>query len=275
MLQRWIKSTALLFLVNILFVIVITAVLAVFHIQLSLAVFALLFGFGGAFLSLWLSKFMVKHMFHMTQMTSNVQGGSQDFYLMVQQLSHRAGIPVPELWVYSDQKPNAFTTGPTRARAMIAVSTGLLSLLDKDELRAVIGHEIGHIYYGDMISTTLLMGLMNSFVIWFGNLAGKFFGDNFISNLLITIVVEIGLSFIALIPITAFSRHREYAADAFSASMVGKDAMISALLALEKRPVSFDVRKDMLATSYIHGVCGGLFATHPAVEKRIARLKHD
>jgi heat shock protein HtpX len=271
--MRTLKSFGLLVLVNLLFVVVITAVLAVFHIRLSLAVFALFFGFGGAFLSLWMSKVLVKRLFHMTQVTGNIQGGNQPFYLAVQTMAQRAGIPMPELWIYEDQRPNAFTTGPSRAKAMIAVSTGLLGLLDQRELRAVIGHEMGHIYHGDMISTTLLMGLMNAFVIWLGNLAGRALGNNFISELLITIAFEMGLSFLALIPITAFSRHREYGADAFAAHLEGKDAMIAALRKLETRPVAINPRKEALATAYVHGPWGGLFATHPSVGRRIARLQ--
>ena len=106
-----------------------------------------------------------------------------------------------------------------------------------------------------------------------GNLAGRYLGNNVLTQLVITIAFEIGLSFLALIPITAFSRHREYGADAFSARLWGKESMISALLRLERAPVDVNPRKDVLATSYIHGPMGGLFATHPSMEKRIAAIR--
>ena len=271
--MRSLKALALMFAVNLLFVITLSAALAIFHVRLHLVGFALLFGFGGAFLSLFLSKWLVKRMFHMIQAHQGDVGVNGQVWQLAAETAQKAQLPMPEIWIYADDRPNAFATGATQRSAMIAVSTGLLNLLDASTLRSVLGHEMGHIANGDMLSTTLLMGLMNSYVIWMGNLAGRYLGNNILTQLVITIAFEIGLSFLALIPITAFSRHREYGADAFSARLWGKESMIGALRRLERVPVDVNPRKDALATSYIHGPMGGLFATHPDMEKRIKAIR--
>lgn len=265
--MRSLKSIAILLLTNLLFVLVITAALAAFHLHLSLAIFALVFGFGAAFFSLFFSKFLVKRIYHMQAVPH-----THPLHRLMAETAGRANLPLPELWLYEDARPNAFATGPTRRRAMIAVSTGLLSVMDGDTLHAVFGHEMGHVANGDMLSTTLLTGLMNAYVIWLGNLVGRYFGNNPITRFAVTIVAEIGLSTLALIPICAFSRHREYAADAFSASLWGPQPMMDALHRLQQIPVITNPRRDHLATAYIHGSFRGLFATHPSTQKRIARL---
>lgn len=271
--MRSFKSLMLMFGVNLLFVVVLSAVLMIFHTQMHMVGFALLFGFGGAFFSLLLSKWLVKRMFQMQRAFEGDTGARGQVWQMAAETARKAGLPMPEIWVYADDRPNAFATGATRHSAMIAVSTGLIYIMDANTLRSVLGHEMGHISNGDMLSTTLLMGLMNSYVIWMGNLAGRYLGNNVLTQFVITIAFEIGLSFLALIPITAFSRHREYGADAFSAKIWGKESMIDALRRLEAMPVEVNPRKEALATSYIHGPMSGLFATHPSMEKRIAALK--
>lgn len=262
----------MMFAINLLFVLTISIVLIIFNIRLDLVGFALVFGFGGAFLSLLLSKWLVKRIFKMQQITANDTGIKARLWAITAETAQRANIPMPELWLYSDARPNAFATGPSRSNAMVAISVGLCKIMDDTSLKGVIGHEIGHISNGDMLSTTLLMGLMNSYVIWLGNLVGRWLGSNFITEFTITIATEIGLSFLALIPITAFSRHREYAADAFSAKIWGPQPMIKALKELEEVPIQVNCRKESLATSYIHGGWEGLFATHPPVAKRISAL---
>jgi heat shock protein HtpX len=271
--MRSLKAMILMFFVNLLFVVVITTVLAIFHIQFSLSAFALFFGFGGAFFSLLISKWLVKRVYRMTQITAVDQGFHGKLYGEVQEMAQRAGIPMPELWEYADARPNAFATGPSRHNSMIAVSQGLLNLMDDQELRAVIAHEMGHIYNGDMLTTTLLMGLMNTFVIWFGNLAARYFGGNALTRFALTILFEMALSFLALIPITLFSRHREYAADAFAAQLQGKAPTVSALQKLGSYPIMVNVRKEAMATAFIHGSWKGIFATHPPIDKRIARVQ--
>lgn len=271
--MQWIKSVLIMFGVNLLFVITMSVILMIFHVHVGLVGFALLFGFGGALFSLYISKWLVKRLFKMQQITATDVGVKGKLWLITEETARRASVPMPELWLYADARPNAFATGPSRNSSMIAVSTGLCKIMDDASLKGVIGHEMGHIANGDMLSTTLLMGLMNSYVIWLGNLVGRWLGSNFITELVITIVAEIGLSFLALIPITAFSRHREYAADAFSAKIWGAQNMIKALKDLESAPIKVNCRKEALATSYIHGGWEGLFATHPPLTSRMARLK--
>ncbi|MBU2768060.1 M48 family metalloprotease [Acidithiobacillus ferrivorans] len=274
--MRWLRSMALMFAVNMLFVLALSAILILFHVQLHLIGFALLFGFGGAFFSLMISKWLVKRHFKMVQVHAGDADVKGILYRIAGETAQRASLPMPQIWLYADERPNAFAVGATRRGAMVAVSTGLLNLLEnQDQLRAVLGHEMGHISNGDMLSTTLLMGLMNSYVIWLGNLVGRYFGSNIITDLVVTLVAEIGLSFLAMIPISAFSRHREFAADAFSAKVWGPQPMIAALQRLESCPVVCNPRKEALATSYIHGNWKGLFATHPSTQRRIARLSRQ
>ena len=271
--MRFLKSFLLMAVVNLCFVVMITAFLAAFHLHLSLAAFAVIFGFAGAFLSLFLSRFILKRRFHMQRINPTTPGVHAQLYQILAAVCAKAEMPVPQLWLYVDGRPNAFTTGITRKGAMIAMSTGLVNAMNGDQIAGVLSHELGHIHNGDMLSTTLLLGLMNSYVIWLGNLAGRYFGGNFITEFLTTVVFEMALSFLALIPITAFSRHREYAADAFSAKVLGSAPLISALATLDHFVPDTNPRKDALATAYIHGPWKGIFATHPSTEKRIKRLK--
>lgn len=270
--MQWIKSVAIMFFVNLLFVVMVSILLLIFNINLSPIGFALVFGFGGSFFFLYISKWSAKRLFRMEQVTVNDSGVKGQLWTITAEAARRAKLSMPELWIYVDNRPNAFATGPSRKNSMIAVSTGLLKIMDQTSLRGVIGHELGHIENGDMLSTTLLMGLMNSYVIWLGNLVGRRLGNNFIAKFIITIVAELGLSLLALIPISAFSRHREFAADAFSARIWGAHPMIKALQDLESSPIKVNPRKEALAMAYIHGGWGGLFATHPTIEKRINNL---
>lgn len=272
--MQWLKSVSLMFFINLLFVLTLTAFLVMTGLIgfIGLAGFALIFGFGGAFFSLYISKWLAKRMFKMQQITPNDTGIKSVLWSITEETAKRAGVPMPELWLYADVRPNAFATGASRNSSMIAVSTGLCKIMDESSLKGVIGHEMGHIANGDMLTTTLLMGLMNSYVIWLGNLVGRWLGSNFITEFIITIVAEIGLSFLALIPITAFSRRREYAADAFSAKIWSGESMIKALQQLESAPIKVNCRKEALATSYIHGGWSGLFATHPPLPDRIKKL---
>jgi heat shock protein HtpX len=187
---------------------------------------------------------------------------------------------MPEVWVYESPDPNAFATGPSKNNSMVAVSTGLLSNLDEQEVRAVLAHEMGHVYNGDMFTTTVLAGLMNTFVYFisrwvYRNLAERNEALGFASY----IVLQIMLSFLAMIPISWFSRRREFAADAFSARVYGKTAMISALQAIDRWVNRAQVEystQDPLATMKISGKSSGvfhLFATHPPIEERVAALQ--
>jgi len=163
----------------------------------------------------------------------------------------------------------------------VAVSTGLLDNLKEKEVQAVLAHEMGHVYNGDMFTTTILAGLMNTFVYFIAMWVRRFFSerDQAGMGLLVSMVLQIVLGMLAMIPISWFSRHREYAADAFSAKVYGKDAMIAALRGIDQwvnRAQFEHSAQDALATMKISGKSSGflhMFATHPPIEERVAALQ--
>lgn len=294
--MKWLKGMVLLLVANVLifvtlsitFHVLVNIVLPAFGIDVRGAVdqqdllWALVIGFGGAFLSLAFSKQMARAMLNAYQITQPRTQAEQVIYSTVQDIAQRVRVQMPEVWVYESDDPNAFATGPSKNNSMVAVSTGLLNNLDEQEVRAVLAHEMGHVFNGDMFTTTVLAGLMNTFVYFisrwvYRNLAERnealAFGVYFLLQTL--------LSFLAMIPISWFSRRREFAADAFSAKVYGRDAMISALQAIDrwvKRAQMEYSTQDALATMKISGKSGGfmhLFATHPPVEERIAALQRQ
>jgi heat shock protein HtpX len=240
----------------------------------------LVIGFGGAFISLAFSKQIARSMLDCAQITQPRSQAEQVIYGAVQEIAQRLRIRMPEVWVYESPDPNAFATGPSKNNSMVAVSTGLLGNLNEQEVRAVLAHEMGHVYNGDMFTTTVLSGLMNTFVYFisrwvYRNLAER----NEALAFAVYFFLQAILSFLAMIPIAWFSRRREFAADAFSARVYGRDAMISALQALDrwvKRTQMEYTTQDALATMKISGKSGGflhLFATHPPIEARVAALQ--
>jgi heat shock protein HtpX len=188
---------------------------------------------------------------------------------------------MPEVWVYESPDPNAFATGPSKNNSMVAVSTGLLQNLNEDEVKAVLAHEMGHVYNGDMFTTTVLAGLMNTFVYFIAMWVRRFFAerDQAGTGLLVSMVLQIVLGILAMIPISWHSRRREYEADAFSAKVYGRDSMIAALRGIDRwvNRAQFEYSgQDALATMKIAGNSSGfmhLFASHPPIEERIAALQ--
>ncbi|NWF36412.1 protease HtpX [Mariprofundus sp. KV] len=247
---------------------------------------AMVFGFGGAFISLFMSKFLAKRGMRMQQITSPSTPKEKVVYNTVAELAQREGIKMPEVWVYWDDVPNAFATGPTRNNAMVAVSSGLAMNLTDDELKAVVAHEVGHISNGDMMATTLLQGLMNTFVYFLARMISRpLMERNYWLGFAVYMALQFMLSILAMIPICWFSRRREFRADAFAADAVGAASMASALQkieALSQRTLATEHREegmseDALATMKIHGQSSGfahLFSTHPPTEARIAALKN-
>jgi len=253
--------------------------------------FAAVFGFGGAFISLWMSKWFAKRGYKMQQVTNPTTPKEKLVYNTVKALAEREGIKMPEVWVYWDDVPNAFATGPSRNNSMVAVSSGLATNLSDAELKAVLAHEVGHIANGDMVATTLLQGLMNTMVYFAASIIARFVANavardgepSHMVYFIVDIVLQIMLSILASIVIFAFSRKREFKADAYAADALGADAMISALQkidALSRQSVEWqhrEAREDALATMKIYGAHGGmkgLFATHPTIEDRIAALRN-
>jgi len=243
---------------------------------------AMVFGFGGAFISLWISKPMIKRSMQMQRVTTPATQKERVVFNTVQEIAQREGLKMPEVWVYWDDTPNAFATGPTRNSAMVAVSSGLASNLNDNELRAVLAHEMGHVINGDMLATTLLQGLMNTFVYFFARIISRPIEErNAFAGFMVYMLLQFVFSILAMIPISWFSRHREFGADAFAARAVGGDAMISALKKIDYL-ASHQVRddsamaEDALATMKIYNTkdIAHLFATHPPIEVRIEAIRH-
>jgi len=297
--MQWFKGIFLLIITNLLifFTLAITGtilidfVLPKFGIDVrdSVATYefawAMVFGFGGAFISLFMSKWLAKRGMRMQQITTPSTAKEKVVFNTVNELSKREGIKMPEVWVYWDDVPNAFATGPTRNNAMVAVSSGLAMNLSDAELRAVIAHEMGHVTNGDMMATTLLQGLMNTFVYFIARMISRpLMERNYWMGFAVYMALQFVLSILAMIPICWFSRRREFRADAYAASVVGAASMASALQKIEslaQQTLSSEHREegmseDALATMKIHGKSTGishLFATHPPTEARIAALR--
>ena len=189
--MKWMKGMFLLLAANILIMVtlsltvplLINIILPMFGIDLrgsvdlSSLVWALVFGFGGAFISLAFSKQMARAMLDCRQITQPRSQAEQVIYGAVQEIAQRLHITMPEVWVYESPDPNAFATGPSKNNSMVAVSTGLLSNLQEQEVRAVLAHEMGHVYNGDMFATTVLAGLMNTFVYYIAMWVRRFFEE--------------------------------------------------------------------------------------------------
>jgi heat shock protein HtpX len=248
-------------------------------VDLSSLVWAALFGFGGAFISLAFSKQMARAMLDCQQIVQPRSHAEQVIYGSVQEIAQRLHITMPEVWVYDSPDPNAFATGPSKNNSMVAVSSGLLQNLKEDEVKAVLAHEMGHVYNGDMFATTVLAGLMNTFVYYIAMWVRRFFAerDQAALGFGLSVVLQIVVSILASFLINWFSRHREYGADAFSAKVYGKDSMISALRGIDRWVKSTEheyATQDALATMKISGKSGwALGATHPPIEERIAALE--
>lgn len=289
--MKWIKGMGLLLIANLLVSItiyfIIQVVLPLFGVNVwesgdaGILIYAAVAGFGGAFISLAASKQMARAMLNCEQITQPRSHAEQVIYGSVQEIAQRLNITMPEVWVYDSPDPNAFATGPTKNNSMVAVSTGLLENLKENEVKAVLAHEMGHVYNGDMFTTTILAGLMNTFVYFIALWVRRFFAerDQAGTGFIVSMVLQIVLGLLAMIPINWHSRHREYAADAFSAKVYGKDSMISALRGIDRwvNRAQFEYSgQDALATMKIAGKSSGvmhLFGTHPPIEERIAALE--
>ena len=244
--------------------------------------FAALFGFGGAFISLLISKWMAKFSTG-AQVIDGTEGTTQ-YWLVdtVRRLSEKAGIGMPEVAMYEGE-PNAFATGAFRNSALVAVSTGLLDSMSREEVEAVLGHEIGHVANGDMVTLTLIQGIVNTFVIFFSRVIGyivdrvilkndKSYGIGFFVTVMVSQLV---LGVFASMIVAWFSRRREFRADAASASLLGSaQPMVNALARLGGLQPG-ELPKAMAASGISAGPggWGALFSTHPPIEQRIAALQ--
>ena len=247
----------------------------------SLMVFSLFIGFTGSIISLLMSKQMAKWTTGLELITQPRTADEAWIVQTVQRLSERAGIGMPEVGIYEGE-PNAFATGAFKNSALVAVSTGLLSGMTRDEVEAVLGHEVAHIANGDMVTMTLIQGVVNTFVIFLSRAIG-FAIDNFLNRgeerrgpgagyMITYLVLEVFLGILASTIVAWYSRQREFRADAGSGDLIGqRQSMIQALRRLGG--LQAGELPNGLQSMGITGSIGKLFATHPPIEERIARLQ--
>lgn len=256
----------------------------------SLFIFALIFGFAGSFLSLAISRWMAKRAYDIKLLSESrlmdYDQKTQLFYTTVANIARQNSITMPEVGVYVSEDPNAFATGPSKNRSLVAVSTGLLTAMTSSEIEGVIAHEMSHILNGDMVTMTLLQGVLNTFVIFFARIIGEIIDKTILKNdeghgwgyFISVMVMELVLGILASLVLMAFSRHREYRADEGSSRLVGKDKMILALKRLQHVVASREIVDDgKLATFKIHSEKGflHLFMSHPSLENRIKNLESN
>lgn len=252
----------------------------------SLAIFCLVWGMGGAFISLQMSRWIAKQATGAQLIDGRTGDATLDgVYQMIADMTRKAGLPMPEVAVYDSPEVNAFATGPSKSRALVAVSTGLLRSMRQDEVAGVLGHEITHIANGDMVTMTLLQGIMNAFVMFFARLVAYAItsrgdrdderGGSYMMYFMVRMVLEIGLGILGSIITAWFSRQREFRADRGGAELAGRDRMIGALRRLMSNRELVDTQHQALATLKINGAKGFmmLLATHPPLEDRIAALE--
>jgi heat shock protein HtpX len=286
------KRIVLLIATNFAVMILLSVVISVLGLDRALAeqglqvgpllIVASIFGFGGAFISLLISKPMAK--WSTGARVIDGTEGSTEYWLVstVKQLAEKAGIGMPEVAVYEGE-PNAFATGAFRDSALVAVSTGLIQSMSREEAEAVLGHEIGHVANGDMVTLTLIQGVVNTFVIFLSRVIGYIVDRVILKSdraegigFFVTVMIsQIVLGIFASMIVAWFSRQREFRADAASASLLGSSQpMINALARLG------GLQPGALPQSFqAHGINGGLggwhalFSTHPPIEQRIAALQ--
>ncbi len=251
----------------------------------ALLIFSAIFGMGGSFISLFLSKWMAKRSTGAQVIETPSNQTEQWLLQTVARLAEKAGIAMPEVAVFPADQPNAFATGASKNKALVAVSSGLLSHMKADEVEAVLGHEIGHVANGDMLTLTLIQGVMNTFVLFFARIIGYFVDRVLLKNdrgfgigyFVTVIVAQILLTFLAAIVVNWFSRYREFRADAAGAELAGRNKMIAALERLKIATQQPEAMPDSLvAFGITDGIKQGiqkLFSTHPPLDTRIQALR--
>ena len=249
----------------------------------QLMIFSLLVGFTGAIVSLLMSKSMAKMTMGLKVINQPANADEAWIVETVRKFADKAGIGMPEVAIYEGE-PNAFATGAFKNSALVAVSTGLLRGMTREEVEAVIGHEVAHVANGDMVTMALIQGVMNTFVVFASRVIGSLV-DGFlrrgndssgpgIGYYVTTVVLDILFGFLAGIVVAWFSRQREFRADRGSAQLMGQpNSMIAALARLGGMHAEGQQMPKNLAAMGIAGSIGKLFATHPPMEERIAALK--
>ena len=299
---KYIKTFGLLILTNLLVLLTISTLLNVLGVGSymtengldygNLLAFCFIWGLGGAFISLWISKWVVKRRMGVQVIDPTKAGEYAWLVQCVHDVSRRAGLQtMPEVGVFDSPAPNAFATGPTRNNSLVAVSSGLLRQMNQEEVRGVVGHEVAHIANGDMVTLTLIQGVVNAFVMALSRIIAFAISNSGRSsdrggyssmNYLLVFVLELVLGVFGLIVVSWFSRQREFRADAGSAKYCGKRPMIGGLTKLKQMyqpslaAVVESAPNSSIQALMISGKSGGflsLFASHPPLEERIKRLE--
>ncbi|MBT3349646.1 protease HtpX [bacterium] len=295
--MNFLKRILLFFLVNLAVIALLMTIMSIFHLEpyitpyglnlSSLAVFSAVIGFAGALISLALSKWIVKKTLKI-RIVKNPQNSAETHLThVISQIASQAGVRTPEIGIYQSREINAFATGPTQNRALVAVSSTLLEQFSPDELEGVLAHEMTHVTNGDMITMTLLQGVLNTFVIFLAR-AGAYAiqsatGRDEIGELAywgLSIFLEIIFGVFAMMILMAFSRRREFRADIGGARFSSKRKMISALQKLQKMQ---NFSRDPKQSTSLHALKISdrqrkrfrFFASHPPLAERIARLEAE
>lgn len=291
------KRILLFLATNLAIIAVISIILSIFNVKPyltreglsyeSLLIYAAVIGFVGAFISLFISKWMAIHAFNVQVIES--PKNDLEIWLLdrIQLLANQMNIKMPTVGIYDSPEPNAFATGWNRNSALVAISTGILTTMDKNEIEGVLGHELSHVANGDMVTLALIQGVVNTFVIFFARVAAFFVAQFFKRDsedtsggfvyYTVAILFELLFGILATIIVMWFSRYREFRADQGSAHYVGKDKMIAALKGLQRtiekapednRAPAFNTMKISDRSAWL-----SLFSSHPPLEKRIETLE--
>ncbi len=296
------KRVFLFLLTNVLVMITISILLNVLGVRgyitdqgldyQSLMIFCLAWGMGGAFISLLMSRWMAKMMMRVRVINPrDARGSDADLIERVHRLAKSAGLRVmPEVGIFESPEPNAFATGPTKNRSLVAVSSGLLQRMSTDEVEGVLGHELAHVSNGDMVTLTLLQGVVNAFAMFLARVIAfaiatamrdrdeRGGGVSYMVQWVMTFVLEMIFLILGSIVVAAFSRWREFRADAGGARLAGRESMIGALRKLQQTyeiqdPEMQKPAFQSLKISSRRGGWMGLFSSHPPLAARIARLE--
>jgi heat shock protein HtpX len=248
----------------------------------SLAIFCFVWGMAGSMISLLISRWTAKRMTGVQLVNGRSGDPTADWlYGAVEQLTRKANLPMPEVGIYDSPEVNAFATGPSKSRSLVAVSSGLLRSMRREEVEGVLAHEVAHIANGDMVTMTLLQGVVNAFVMFLARIiafaltsrGGRDDDRGVAPSFLLVFVLEMVLGVIGMVVVAWFSRQREFRADYGGATLAGKADMLAALRRLGANRELIDPRHEALATMKISGKWTGLFSTHPPLEARIAALE--
>jgi heat shock protein HtpX len=297
------KRIFLFLTINILVVVTLSLVLNILHVQpylkeygldvQSLLIFCLVWGMGGALISLLLSKMMAKWLMEVKIIPADTNDLElRQLLSTVHDLARQANLSVtPEVGIYESREPNAFATGPTKSHALVAVSSGLLKRMSQKELEGVLAHEISHITNGDMVTMTLIQGIVNAFVMFLARILAYVFSGlgnkersgassgSFGSYIIMVFVFEVIFMLLGSLVIALFSRFREFRADKGGADLAGRDKMIAALEALQRLQNVQDPQTEKASLAAFKISTGkkrgfmALFSSHPPLEERIARLQ--